>query len=88
MSNEIIAVNNCEPDLVQEWRITVDGYFKNNAERQMLNDDMSQEAVDTIFSNTRKFFARIFGLGRNDLSSYTENAGNYLCFKCVATLAS
>ena len=54
MSDEMIAVNNCEPDLDQEWRIAVDGYFKNNAERQMLNDDMSQEAVDTIFSNAAR----------------------------------
>ena len=57
MSNEMIAVNNCEPDLDQEWRIAVDGYFKNNAERQMLNDDMSQEAVDTIFSNAARILS-------------------------------
>ena len=31
MSNEMIAVNNCEPNLDQEWRIAVDGYFKNKA---------------------------------------------------------
>ena len=57
MSNEMIAVNNCEPNLDQEWRIAVDGYFKNNAERQMLNDDMSQEAVDTIFSNAARILS-------------------------------
>lgn len=33
------------------WNIAVDGYFRKNVERQMLSDDMSEDAIDAVFSN-------------------------------------
>ena len=50
MNNDLISVSNAS-DAVTPWAISVDGFFKKKAEEQMLNDEMSQDAVDTIFSN-------------------------------------
>lgn len=49
MSNEWLAVNDCEE--TQLWNIAVDGFYRLNVEKQMLADDMSQEAIDSVFSN-------------------------------------
>lgn len=35
----------------QPWSISVDGFFRKNVEKQMLADDMSPEAIDSVFSN-------------------------------------
>lgn len=36
------------------WSIQSDGYFRRNVERQMLRDDMSQEAIDNVFNNAAR----------------------------------
>ncbi len=36
------------------WTIMSDGYFRRNVERQMLNDDMSQDAIDNVFNNAAR----------------------------------
>lgn len=50
MDNKIFTVTNDENEVVP-WSIKVDGYFRKKAEEQMLNDDMPQEAIDSIFAN-------------------------------------
>lgn len=47
MDNKIFTVTNDENEVVP-WSIKVDGYFRKKAEEQMLNDDMPQEAIDSI----------------------------------------
>lgn len=42
----------------ESWKISVDGYFKRKAEQQMIEDDMSQDAVDSIFSNAVRILSR------------------------------
>lgn len=49
MADEWISVTECEE--TQPWSIAVDGFFRENVEKQMLADDMSPEAVDSVFSN-------------------------------------
>ena len=50
VTDNLISVS--EVDLeATSWSISMDGFFKRKAEQQMLSDDMSQDAVDTIFSN-------------------------------------
>lgn len=49
MTDEWISVVECED--AQPWNITVDGFFRENVEKQMLVDDMSPEAIDSVFSN-------------------------------------
>lgn len=41
-------------DTGKEWTIVSDGYFKRNVERQMLKDDMSQDAIDSVFENAAR----------------------------------
>ena len=36
------------------WSIQADGYYRRNVERQMLKDDMSQDAVDNVFNNAAR----------------------------------
>ena len=36
------------------WTIMSDGYFRRNVERQMLRDEMSQEAIDSVFNNAAR----------------------------------
>lgn len=50
VSDNLISVTEVETDRIP-WIISVDGFFKRRAEEQMLLDDMTQEAVDTIFAN-------------------------------------
>lgn len=49
MTDEWISVTECED--TQPWSIAVDGFFRNNVEKQMLADDMSHAAIDSVFSN-------------------------------------
>lgn len=55
MSNEWLLVT--ENDVVAPWSIMVDKFFRKSVEAQMLADEMSQAAIDSIFSNA----ARILG---------------------------
>lgn len=49
MTDQWISVTECEEP--QPWSIAVDGFFRKNVEKQMLGDDMSPEAIDSVFSN-------------------------------------
>ena len=49
MEGKWISVTECED--THPWNIVVDGFFRENVEKQMLADDMSLEAVDSVFSN-------------------------------------
>ena len=49
MAEQWISVTECED--TQPWSIAVDGFFRENVEKQMLADDMSPEAIDSVFSN-------------------------------------
>lgn len=55
MDDTIIQVNDEENS--SEWSIAVDGYFRKNVTTQMVNDDMSTEAVDAIFSNAARILS-------------------------------
>ena len=50
MTYSLISVSELDNQIVP-WRILMDGYFKKKAEYQMLSDDMTQDAVDSIYSN-------------------------------------
>lgn len=50
MTEDLISVSEVNSETAV-WNIFMDGFFKRKAEQQMLSDDMSQDAVDTIFSN-------------------------------------
>ena len=49
VADQWISVTDCED--VQAWSIAVDGFFRQNVEKQMLADDMTPEAIDSVFSN-------------------------------------
>ena len=49
MEDKWISVTECGD--TQPWNIVVDGFFRENVEKQMLAEDMSLEAVDSVFSN-------------------------------------
>ena len=70
MSNDIINVDelNVQPS---PWYIDVDGFFKNKAEAEMLNDEMSQDAVDTIFSNATRILSHCPNPHSDELVSET-----------------
>ncbi len=51
MPNNWITVSDYENEPKQPWSIKVDGFFHENVEKQMLDDDMSPEAIDSVFSN-------------------------------------
>lgn len=55
MSSEWLSVT--DNDTVTHWSINVDGFFRKSVENRMLNDDMTEEAIDSIFNNA----ARILG---------------------------
>lgn len=55
MANEWFSVT--DHDEVEPWSIFVDGFFRLNVEKQMLLDDMTPDAIDSVFSNA----ARILG---------------------------
>ena len=50
MYENLIEVTDVQSE-PHQWYIKSDGFFKNKAETEMLKDEMSQDAVDTIFSN-------------------------------------
>lgn len=56
MTDNLISVSELDNQIVS-WSISMDGYFKKKAEQQMLLDDMSQDAVDSIFSNAVRIFS-------------------------------
>lgn len=56
MNKSLIRITEIE-NHTAPWSITVDGFFKNRAEAQMLLDDMTQDAVDTIFSNATRILS-------------------------------
>ncbi|MBR0542032.1 MAG: hypothetical protein IJK26_07495 [Clostridia bacterium] len=56
MNDDIINVNDFYSSS-SPWFINVDGFFKKKAETEMLNDEMSQDAVDTIFSNATRILS-------------------------------
>lgn len=49
MADRWISVT--ESEECYPWSIAVDGFFRENVEKQMLADDMTPEAVDSVFSN-------------------------------------
>lgn len=49
MTDQWISVTEYED--TQPWSIAVDGFFRENVEKQMLADDMSPDAIDSVFSN-------------------------------------
>ena len=49
MEDHWISVTEYED--TQPWSIGVDGFFRKNVEKQMVADDMSAEAIDSVFSN-------------------------------------
>lgn len=55
MAEEWISVSDC--DEIAPWSLSVDGFFKSNVEKQMLADDMPQEAVDSVFSNAARILS-------------------------------
>lgn len=56
MSNEWLFVT--ENDTVMPWSISVDGFFRKSVENRMLADDMSEEAIDSIFNNAARILGR------------------------------
>lgn len=57
MTDNLISVTEIDNQQTQ-WSILMDGYFKRKAEQQMLSDEMSQDAIDTIFSNAVRILSR------------------------------
>ncbi len=57
MANDLIPINEFNEQSEFSWTILLDGYFKQNVEKQMLQDEMSQDAIDTIFSNAVKILS-------------------------------
>ena len=55
MADHWISVTEYED--TQPWSIGVDGFFRKNVERQMVADDMSPEAIDSVFSMLLEFLA-------------------------------
>lgn len=56
MDEQLISVLELD-NQVMPWKILMDGYFKVKAEQQMLIDEMSQDAVDSIFSNASRILS-------------------------------
>lgn len=57
MTNGLIPVALLD-DNQTPWTIKSDGYFRSNVEKQMINDDMAPEAIDSIFSNATRILSR------------------------------
>lgn len=49
MSNEWFSVDEYEEN--QPWNIAVDGFYRSKVEKQMLADEMTHDAIDSVFSN-------------------------------------
>lgn len=56
MSVEWLSVT--DNDAAMPWSIVVDGFFRKSVENRMLNDDMSEEAIDSIFNNAARILGR------------------------------
>lgn len=39
---------------ISSWTIEVDGFFKSNVEKQMIADEMTQDAIDSVFINAAR----------------------------------
>ena len=55
MANQWFSVTDYEG--AEPWSISMDGFFRQNVEKQMLSDDMSQDAVDSVFSNAARILS-------------------------------
>lgn len=55
MEHQWFSVSDYEEN--QPWSISMDGFFRQNVEKQMLADDMSQDAVDSVFSNAARILS-------------------------------
>lgn len=55
MNNEWFSVTDC--DSATPWSITSDGFFRLSVEKQMIADDMSPEAVDSVFANAARILS-------------------------------
>lgn len=60
-----------EPFVTPEWNIAVDGFFRSKVESQMLLDDMSPEAIDSVFNNAVKILSHCPNPSSNDELSET-----------------
>lgn len=56
MSSEWLSVT--DNDAVMPWSISVDGFFRKSVENRMLADDMTEEAIDSIFGNAARILGR------------------------------
>lgn len=56
MSSEWLSVT--VNDAVKPWSIRVDGFFRKSVENRMLADDMTEEAIDSIFNNAVRILGR------------------------------
>ena len=56
MSSEWLSVT--DNDAVMPWSISVDGFFRKSVENRMLADDMTEEAIDSIFNNAVRILGR------------------------------
>ena len=65
-----INVTSCETNTCV-WTIMSDGFFKRNVERQMLNDEMSQDAIDSVFNNAARILQHCPDPASNDQSAST-----------------
>ena len=43
---------------MDSWEISMDGYFRSNVEKQMIDDGMSSDATETIFANAARILSR------------------------------
>ena len=69
MDDKLISV--VDNESASSWNINVDGYFKNNIEKQMIDDEMTQDAVDTIFSNAARILSNCPNPNENNEVSET-----------------
>lgn len=56
MSSEWLSVT--DNDAVMPWSIRVDGFFRKSVENRMLADEMTEEAVNSIFNNAVRIIGR------------------------------
>lgn len=56
MSSEWLSVT--DNDAVMPWSIRVDGFFRKSVENRMLADDMTEEAINSIFNNAVRIIGR------------------------------
>ena len=55
MAENLIRVTD-QPQLTS-WEITMDGFFRANVEKQMLDDGMSSDATEAVFSNAARILS-------------------------------